>query len=182
MLFFDVFKTRLETSFRLSRAPRGSRFLRKPAPCGRGGCAAPLAALGVYISFCSRPTQGLCPCTPSGDTSPEPHALWRGITCRKENEKNERYIIYNNARVIFRFFILSTSAHIRFETSFRLSQAPRGSRFLRKPAPCGRGCCAAPLAALEGRKEFGCGLMQGLCPCTPSRDTSPEPPIVGIVR
>ena len=46
-----------------------------------------------------------------------------------------RYIIYNNARVIFRFFILSTSAHIRFETSFRLSRAPRGSRFLRKPAP-----------------------------------------------
>ena len=86
-----------------------------------------------------------------------------------------RYIIYNNARVIFRFFILSTSAHIRFETSFRLSRAPRGSRFLRKPAPCGRGGCAAPLAALGGRKEFGCGLMQGLCPCTPSGDTSPEP-------
>ena len=34
------------TKFRLAQAPRGSRFLRKPAPCGRGGCAAPLAALG----------------------------------------------------------------------------------------------------------------------------------------
>ena len=35
-------------------------------------------------------SQGLCPCTPSGDTSPEPHALWRGITCREEYEKNDK--------------------------------------------------------------------------------------------
>ena len=93
-----------------------------------------------------------------------------------------RYIIYNNARVIFRFFILSTSAHIRFETSFRLSQAPRGSRFLRKPAPCGRGGCAAPLAGLGVYISFCSRPTQGLCPCTTSGDTSPEPPIVGIVR
>ena len=46
------------TKFRLAQAPRGSRFLRKPAPCGRGGCAAPLAALGGYRSFCSRSPQG----------------------------------------------------------------------------------------------------------------------------
>ena len=46
------------TKFRLAQAPRGSRFLRKPAPCGRGGCAAPLAALGGYRSFCSRAPQG----------------------------------------------------------------------------------------------------------------------------
>ncbi|MCI6027993.1 MAG: hypothetical protein MRZ14_00385, partial [Clostridiales bacterium] len=71
-------------------APRGSRFLRKPAPCGRGGCAAPLAALGGRKEFGSGLMQGLCPCTPSGDTSPEPHALWRGITCRKEYEKNDK--------------------------------------------------------------------------------------------
>ena len=34
-----------------SQAPRGSRFLRKLAPCGRGGCAAPLAALEDKVSF-----------------------------------------------------------------------------------------------------------------------------------
>ena len=55
----------LQRNFCLVPAPRGSRFLRKPAPCGRGGCAAPLAALGGYISFCSR--------APQGDTSPAPN-------------------------------------------------------------------------------------------------------------
>ena len=39
--------------FRPSPAPRGSRFLRKLAPCGRGGCAAPLAALGGQSKFCA---------------------------------------------------------------------------------------------------------------------------------
>ena len=55
----------LKRNFCLVPAPRGSRFLRKPAPCGRGGCAAPLAALGGYISFCSR--------APQGGTSPAPN-------------------------------------------------------------------------------------------------------------
>ena len=55
----------LKRNFCLVPAPRGSRFLRKPAPCGRGGCAAPLAALGGYRSFCSR--------SPQGDTSPAPN-------------------------------------------------------------------------------------------------------------
>ena len=54
-----------ETKFLPRPGGRGSRFLRKPAPCGRGGCAAPLAALGGYRSFCSR--------APQGDTSPAPN-------------------------------------------------------------------------------------------------------------
>ena len=39
------------TEFSSSPTPRGSRFLRKLAPCGRGGCAAPLAALEDEASF-----------------------------------------------------------------------------------------------------------------------------------
>ena len=41
----------LKRNFCLVPAPRGSRFLRKPAPCGRGGCAAPLASLGGIEVF-----------------------------------------------------------------------------------------------------------------------------------
>ena len=40
-------------------------------------------------------------------------------------------------------------------TNFRLPTAPRGSRFLRKLAPCWLGGYAAPLAALVGRVETG---------------------------
>mgnify|MGYP004665781691 CR=1 FL=1 len=49
------------TKFRLVQAPRGSRFLRKPAPCGRGGCAAPLAALEVVKKFLLLPIAGALP-------------------------------------------------------------------------------------------------------------------------
>ena len=52
------------TDFRPSPAPRGSRFLRKLAPCGRGGCAAPLAALGGQSKFCAWLTQGAAPLQP----------------------------------------------------------------------------------------------------------------------
>ena len=123
----------LKRNFCLATAPRGSRFLRKPAPCGRGGCSAPLAALGGYRSFCSR--------APQGDTSPAPNPRIgrNGSRFEKKNSGLTRGVL----------------------TKFRLAQAPRGSRFLRKPAPCGRGGCAAPLAALGGYRSFCSRSPQG---------------------
>ena len=77
--------------------------------------ALPLHPVGGHVPFA-----GLCPCTPSEDTSPEPP--------------------FERAALI---------------SAFSLTQAPRGSRFLRKPAPCGRGGCAArsPRSAIE--RSFG---------------------------
>ncbi len=110
----------LKRNFCLGPAPRGSRFLRKPAPCGRGGCAAPLAAGGT-LHLPRTPVSG---------------AMAVGL---KKNSGLTRGVL----------------------TKFRLAQAPRGSRFLRKPAPCGRGGCAAPLAALGGYRSFCSRAPQG---------------------
>ena len=95
--------------------------------------SAPLAALGGYRSFCSR--------APQGDTSPAPNPRIgrNGSRFVKKNSGLTRGVL----------------------TKFRLAQAPRGSRFLRKPAPCGRGGCAAPLAALGGYRSFCSRSPQG---------------------
>ena len=69
-------------------------------------------------------------------------------------------------------------------TNFRLPPAPRGSRFLRKLAPCGRGGCAAPLAALEWTKEGLCLTDTGALPLQPvgERFIRTKPPPINAWR
>ena len=123
----------LKRNFCLVPAPRGSRFLRKPAPCGRGGCAASLAALGGYRSFCSR--------APQGDTSPAPNPRIgrNGSRFEKKNSGLTRGVL----------------------TKFRLAQAPRGSRFLRKLAPLRARRLRRPARRARGLYEGFCLIDAG---------------------